>query len=494
MLARLAVRNWSLRARLLAGVVLLVAIALATTGTVGVALLRSYLVHQVDQQLNVGVVAISRGPSGRPPPVPRDSQLPTPFVFADLAPNGTTVRVRGGSLQPGDPQPNFSGITAATVRRHTGQPFTIPSTGGGAGFRVRAVSLTGGSEIGVVAISLQPVDATVHRLEFITVMVALGVLAVLVALGTVAVRIALRPLATVERTAEEIAAGNLSRRVPAGPPGTEIGRLARALNAMLAQIESGLSARRRSESALRQFIADASHELRTPLTTVRGYAELARKGALPDEAERAKAMSRIEAEASRMGGLVDDLLLLAYLDQERPLNLAKIDLRGLAADAVADARVRAPDREITFSAPDGAVFVDTDADRTRQVLNNLLGNALTHTPDGTPVQVSLRQDGAQVRLEVADEGPGLEPEQVARLFERFYRVDASRSRARGGSGMGGGTGGGTGLGLAIVQAIVQASHGTVTCTSRPGAGTSFVVTLPAHSAHPADVQRKCRLV
>jgi two-component system OmpR family sensor kinase len=242
---------------------------------------------------------------------------------------------------------------------------------------------------------------------------------------------------------------------------------------MLAQIESAFAAREHSETALRQFIADASHELRTPLTTVRGYAELARKGALADEDAQIHAMGRIEAEASRMGGLVDDLLLLAYLDQERPLKLAKVDLGALTADAVADARVRAPGRLIDYAGPNGPLFVDVDADRIRQVLANLLGNAVTHTPDGTRVHVVLRRDGDRVRLEVADEGPGLHPEQVARLFERFYRVDPSRSRARGGSG----------LGLAIVEAIVHASHGAVACTSAVGTGTSFVVTLPAHAPH-----------
>jgi two-component system OmpR family sensor kinase len=355
------------------------------------------------------------------------------------------------------------------VRREAGQAFTVPSTNGGSGFRVRAVANAEGSS--AVAISLNSVDATVGRLETSTWLVAALVLAALIALAVVVVWIGLRPLETVERTAEDIAAGELSRRVPPGPPGTEIGRLSNTLNAMLGRIESAFAAREQGEMALRQFIADASHELRTPLTTVRGYAELARKGALTDEAARNRAMIRIEGEASRMGGLVDDLLLLAYLDQARPLKLTEVDLGPLTADAVADARVRAPGRPMDYAAPSGPLLVNVDADRMRQVLANLLGNALTHTPDDTSVHVGLRRDRDQVRLEVADEGPGLEPEQVGRLFERFYRVDASRSRARGGSG----------LGLAIVQAIVQASHGTVTCASAAGSGTSFVVTLPAHS-------------
>jgi two-component system OmpR family sensor kinase len=473
LLDRLSIRNWSLRARLLAGVVGLVAAALVTTGTVGTTLLRSYLVQQVDTQLQVGVRVLARAPAARPPlpAIARGEQLPTPFWFTNLNPNGAVQRQRGGSLAPGEPKPDLSGVDTARVRSEAGNAFTVPSTNGGSGFRVRAVEDANDAGASTVAISLHSVDATVGRLEMITWLVALLVLVVLAALAMVAVRIGLRPLEAVERTAEDIAAGDLSMRVPPGRPGTEIGRLSDALNAMLVQIESAFAARQQSETALRHFIADASHELRTPLTTVRGYAELARKGALTDDADRNRAMSRIEAEAARMGVMVDDLLLLAYLDQERPLKLDKVDLDALTEDAVADARVRASGRPIDYAGSSDSLFVDGDADRIRQVLTNLLGNALTHTPDGTPVHVSLRREGDRVRLEVADEGPGLQPEQVARVFERFYRTDPSRSRARGGSG----------LGLAIVQAIIHASNGVVTCTSALGAGTSFVVTLPAHS-------------
>jgi CheY-like chemotaxis protein/HAMP domain-containing protein len=270
-LARLSARNWSLRTRLLAGVVGLVAIALVTTGIVGVTMLRSYLVQQIDQQLAVGATAMSRAPTARPapPPIPRGEQLPTPFWFTDLAADGTVVRQRGGSLGAGEPKPDLSGVTTAKVRQESGRAFTVPSTTGGSGFRVRAVEQSDGGA-NVVAISLHSVDATVHRLELITWLVASVVLAVLIALATVAVWIGLRPLESVERTAQDIAAGDLSKRVPSGPSGTEIGRLSNTLNAMLAQIESAFGARQRSEMALRQFIADASHELRTPLTTVRG--------------------------------------------------------------------------------------------------------------------------------------------------------------------------------------------------------------------------------
>lgn len=466
--ARLSVRHWSLRARLLAAVVGLVAVALATTGTVGVTLLRSYLVHQVDQQLQVGARVLERGPQVPVPPQAKAViQLPTPFWYTELAPGGAVLRQRGGPGAPDVAAPDLSGLTTSKVYAEDGKAFTVPSTTSGSAFRVRAAVRPDGT-ISTLALPLQSVDATVHRLTTITWAVALGVLAVLLILATIAVRVGLRPLDVVERTAEDIAAGDLSRRVPEGPARTEIGRLSRRFNAMLAQIESAFAARAHSEATLRQFVADASHELRTPLTTVRGYAELARKGALPDASAQRHAMLRIEAEATRMSRLVDDLLLLAHLDQRRPLNVEIVDLSALTADAVADARVREPDRPIDYAGPAEPVFVAADADRLRQVLANLVGNALVHTPDETPVRVGLSRDGTQARLVVADKGPGLPPEQVARLFERFYRADPSRSRARGGSG----------LGLAIVEAVVQASGGTVGCVSAPGAGTSFEVRLP----------------
>ncbi|MBN9618337.1 MAG: HAMP domain-containing histidine kinase, partial [Actinobacteria bacterium] len=262
--------------------------------------------------------------------------------------------------------------------------------------------------------------------------------------------------------------GDLSRRVPAGSVRTEVGRLAATLNVMLGQIESAFADREHSEVTLRQFIADASHELRTPLTTVRGYAELVNRGVLADEEERRHAMERIEAEATRMGTLVDDLLLLAYLDQQRPLQSIRTDLAGLVADAVADARARAPERSIEYVEAGVPVLVDVDVDRLRQVLTNLLSNALVHTPAETSVTVRLGTGAGAASITVADDGPGVEPEQLARLFERFYRADPGRARARGGAG----------LGLSIVAAVVAASGGTVAVDSTPGAGTTFTVTLP----------------
>jgi two-component system OmpR family sensor kinase len=307
---------------------------------------------------------------------------------------------------------------------------------------------------------------------------------VLAGLGYALVRTSLRPLEEIESTAEAIAAGNLSRRVPAQDPRTEVGRLGRALNGMLSQIETAFRAReasearaRRSEDRMRRFVADASHELRTPLTSIRGFAELYRQGAVVDPDDVARAMRRIEGEASRMGLLVEDLLLLARLDQHRQLERRPVDLLTLAVDAVHDARAVAPERRIALdvrpqTAGDSAPVVLGDEPRLRQVLSNLVGNALTHTPAGTPVTVRVgtaQENGSGwAVLDVADTGPGLAPEETERVFERFYRADPSRTRGQGGIG----------LGLSIVAALVAAHGGTVDVASAPGAGATFRVRLP----------------
>ena len=466
---------WSLRARLVIGVAVLSAVGLAVMGTLGVTLLRSYLVSQVDQQL-AGVADVLRAGPGFGSPrqlpgtgLPEQSQqaLPTPFVFTMLSSEGTVLSQAGGSVTAAGPAPDLRGLTATTARASAGHAFTVRAVGGASGFRVRAVVNTDGS-VTAVALSLRASDATVRRLEMITLIVAVSVLALLIGFATFLVWLGLRPLRVVQQTAGRIAGGDLSRRVPGGPENTEVGRLAAALNAMLEQIESAFAGRARSEATLRQFIADASHELRTPLTTVRGYAELVNRGALADEQRRQHALQRIEAEAARMGTLVDDLLLLAYLDQQRPLQTSRADLASLVDDAVADTRARAPGRSIGYDAPVGPVTVEVDVDRMRQVLANLLSNAVVHTPSEASIRVRLeRVDGAGV-ITVADDGPGVSAAQLKRLFERFYRGDPARSRSRGG----------TGLGLSIVAAVVAASGGTVRCDSTPGEGMTVSVALP----------------
>jgi two-component system OmpR family sensor kinase len=363
----------------------------------------------------------------------------------------------------------------------------------------------------------------------------------LAVVGVAVVRASLRPLADIEKTARAIAAGDLSRRVPEQDPHTEVGQLGLSLNTMLAQIETSFDARTRSEAAarrseerMRQFVADASHELRTPLTAMRGYAEYYRqRGGLQDDgaaghvpghqdaghqdtgtdagppgngsglashgtagnalgsdgqltrADMDRIMQRVEQESARMGVLVEDMLLLARLDQQRPIERRPVDLLTLAADAVQDARIIAPDRDITLDVGSGAAFlVLGDEVRLRQVIGNLMNNALTHTPEGTPVAVRLlagpRQPVPSVVLEVADQGQGLRPDQAEHVFERFYRADQARTR----------TAGGTGLGLAIVAALVGAHDGTVALKTAPGQGATFRITLPlapeAQDDQPGD--------
>ena len=327
----------------------------------------------------------------------------------------------------------------------------------------------------VVALPLRDVTKTLGRLVLIEVIATLSVIVLLGLLSLWVVRVGLRPLDQMATTAGEIAAGDLSRRVERADDRTEVGRLGAALNGMLGHIERAFAARTASEQRLRRFVADASHELRTPLTSIRGYAELFRRGAAehPDDLETA--MRRIEDESARMSVLVDDLLLLARLDQGRPLEREEVDLVALASDAVDDARAVSPDRPITFET-NGPVTVTGDEARLRQVTANLLANARVHTPEGTRVHVRVRstQEGAQ--LEVADEGPGLEADEAARAFERFYRADPARARA----------GGGSGLGLSIVAAIAAAHGGRATLDTGPGRGATFRVELPRVAPPPVE--------
>jgi two-component system OmpR family sensor kinase len=285
------------------------------------------------------------------------------------------------------------------------------------------------------------------------------------------IRRGMRPVDRMVDTAAAIADGDLSRRVPDANPRTELGRLGHALNEMLAQIESALEARSASEARLRRFVADAAHELRTPLTSLRGYAELYRQGALSDEAGVTNAMGRIEAEGGRMSRLVDDLLLLARMDQQRALETKPVDLAALAGESVTDFQAVDPERPVTTMLTESAL-VEGDRVRLRQVIDNLLTNARVHTPAGTPVRVEVAEVGDRVEFRVADEGPGIAPADQARIFERFWRADPARARKTGGSG----------LGLAIVASLVEAHGGTVLVESAPGKGATFVVRLPRANA------------
>src|SRR5215216_224859 len=475
-----------LQVKLIAAVLALVTVALLLIGLASGAALRGYLVGRLDDQLEQVADRFSHdeerfgpGPAGGPGHRP-----PSPYLVQRRGSNGqVTDNIPADSLDEGQHQPRLPS-DAAWFQAHAGRPATVPATSGGGHWRV-LVQPTGDGDSVVVAASLAGIEATTRQLRLIDLGVSLVVLAVLAGVGAAIVRASLRPLVEIEQTARAIAAGDLTRRVPDRDPRTEVGRLGRALNTMLAQIESAFGARaaseasaRRSEDRMRRFVADASHELRTPLTTIRGFAELYRQGAARDPAELDRLMRRIEDQAARMGLLVEDLLLLARLDTQRPLDRQPVDLLALAADAVNDARAVAPDRriELVLGGDDGdpstPLVVLGDEARLRQVLANLVGNALRHTPAGSPVEVRVGEAALDGRpgaaLEVVDHGPGLTPEQTERVFERFYRADPARSGADGGAG----------LGLSIVAALVAVHGGTVQVDSVPGRGARFRVVLP----------------
>jgi two-component system OmpR family sensor kinase len=447
-----------------AAVVLLAGLGLAVSAFAATTALRNYLEDRVDAQLEgfIGtrIPLDNRNGPGRP-----NDRFNTVFrQFVDPL-TGSLVQV----VPEGSSPPAVGRIVPTT-------PTTVRSTSGGSDWRVIGARDENGSPV-VLGLSLRDVDSTTHRLLVLELLVGVGVLALLAGAGYVVVRRSLRPLVDVERTAEAIAAGDLSRRVPVADRRTEVGSLAHSLNVMLSQIEQAFAAQaaseaeaRTSEERMRRFVGDASHELRTPLTSIRGFAELYRQGALPKKADVERAMSRVEGEAARMGLLVEDLLLLARLDQQRPLESAPVDLLELAGDAVADARAVDPDRSIELEvvAAGPAPIVTGDAPRLRQVFGNLVTNAITHTPDGTPVVVRVLTGPSEACVEVADSGPGIPAADRPKVFERFFRTDTSRTRTSGGSG----------LGLSIVAALVAAHAGRVEVDETPGGGATFRVRLP----------------
>lgn len=469
-----------LRTRLSLLLVLVLVLGLVLSGAVGLRLLREALVDQVDDRLVTAsrdlVEVTTRLPEGR-----HRGDLPSDYQAVFAATDGRVVGRRtapsGSSAVAAIPA-----LTADEVAARAGRPFTVGSLGrADERWRVLVSPLVDGGSgqvVGSVAVALPlgGAEATLDRMR--RILLLLGVL--VVGLGALAgawgVRRALRPLREIEGTAAAFAAGDLSRRVPEAPPTTEVGRLAAALNGMLAQIEAAFGARAASEQRMRRFVADAGHELRTPLATIRGYAELHRMGAVPVD-EVPATFGRIEDAAARMGRLVQDLLDLARLDEGRPLRREPVDVAHLLTEAAADLRALDPGRPVATQAVEGAegtagprpLVVTGDPDRLRQVLANLVANAAQHTPAGTAVELrASRTSDGSVTVEVVDHGPGIAAEHAARVFERFYRVDAARGRESGGSG----------LGMAIVAAIVAAHGGTVELAATPGGGTTVRVVLP----------------
>jgi len=475
---RQALADVPLRFRLVVSMLVIMGVALLATGVTATTALRGYLVGRLDTQLSsYADVAAHDGPPGDRGHGPNDLNA---FYVAYLDGTG---RALGEPISTSQSPPALPTVTPDLVAQQGSRPFTVAAVDGVGEWRVVLAAAQDGGGYRVVAVSATGVEQTVHRLVAIELTGGIGVL-LLVAGGTyLVVRRNLRPLVQVEHTASAIAAGDLTLRVPQRSARNEVGRLSSALNAMLGQIESAFDAQRRSESdarrseqRMRQFVADASHELRTPLTSIRGFAELYRQGAVAEGPELRRVLRRVEDEAARMGLLVDELLLLARLDQQRPLQREPVDLLDLARDAVHDASAVDPSRSVSLEVMGGEppVVAGDDA-RLRQVFGNLVTNALTHTPAGTPVVVRVGTSGAEAVVEVVDRGPGLGAEQAARAFERFYRADASRTRAHGGSG----------LGLSIVAALVAAHGGRVELDTAPGEGATFRVRLPLEASVPA---------
>jgi len=468
----------SLRTRLLLGLLGLVSIGLVASDLITYRFLQSFLMRRLDEQVQAAVDPVASRLSTterRSPPLNRTA-VPGGTYGAVVDHDGNVLVSRPFGYEGEDldslPKPK---LTVGDLSRR--EPFTITAVERNApGFRTIVEPLTGDTGYLIVAVPMHDVVQTLHRLLVIEWVTTLAVLAGVGSLALVVVRTGLRPLEDIGRTAGAIADGDLSRRVERAEPRTEVGRLGLSLNAMLAQIQTAFEARQASEDRLRRFVADASHELRTPLTSIRGYAEMFRRGVADRPADLATSMRRIEEESSRMGVLVDDLLLLARLDQGRPLERQPVDVAQVAADAVYDARAVEPERRIELHGAEAAVVLGDEL-RIRQVAANLLANARQHTPPAATVRVAVRQEGGSVILEVADDGPGLYPADAEKVFERFYRADPSRNRNQGG----------TGLGLSIVAAVAEAHGGRARVESTPGHGARFWVELPATPAPEESV-------
>ena len=470
------VKRWnaaSLRSQLVAIIMLLMIVTVGITGLATVSLLRDGLIDRIDSDLGNN----ARSVAGKFYSAEPEADGTNLRYYAALLNADGTVLSANQSEDAAD-VPDLSGMTRERIVELNRAGFDAPSTDvASQGWRVRIYPFrdTEGyfaiaSRLNTVNESLQDATEIIFTSGLITT-----ALASLIAYVTVTRQFA--PLARVERTAAAIAGGDLSRRVAVERPSTEIGRLSRSLNAMLAHIERAFAARTASETKMRRFVADASHELRTPLVTIRGYSELYRHGALQKDEDVAAAMGRIESEAIRMGQLVEDLLTLARIDQQRPPEVKPVDLMVLGHDAAFDARATAPDRSITVIGLDGgkprAAPTRGDEARLRQVVANLMTNALRYTPPGSPIEIAVGvapvlHGHSDSVLEVRDHGPGISEDDAARVFERFYRADTSRYRETGGSG----------LGLAIVAALVAQHDGSVRLEETPGGGATLAIRLP----------------
>ena len=475
----------SLRTKLVVMIAALMLALVAVTALATAALFRQEAVRQLDEDMAANRDTVSMYLAN----VAQTGEYYMPQLpilrFYGVVWDNEGARVVQTPVTPDADEPALPGITPAEARERGSASFEVPGTQeDSSGWRVQLYGLSSGDGTMAVALPLQSVTSSVERVTSIVVTIGLLATAGTVIVANLAVQRAFRTLNRVERTAAKIAAGDLSQRVESAAPDTEVGRLSRSLNAMLAHIESAFRDKEISEDKMRRFVQDASHELRTPLVTIRGFSELYRHGGLREEEDVAAAMQRIESEATRMTRLVEDLLTLARLDEQRPLEHAPVDLLILAMDSMMDASVNAPDRRVTLVGPDddraAPAPILGDENRMRQVVVNLMANALRYTPAGTPIEIAVGTvdhlggqagaDGAgrSSVIEIRDHGPGVSEEDRARIFERFYRADTSRHRETGG----------TGLGLAIVAAIVAQHGGSVRLLETEGGGATFSVHLP----------------
>jgi len=467
------------------GVVILGAMGIAASDFAAQTAFRTFLIAQVDAQLESvaggSLLRLDRagiynseedtnkdeGPIFRPFEPLRD--VPSDISITLLDADGNISGTVGDSRRPQRIQTLVAGFTPEEVLEYKNRPFTLDSKGSSSDYRVLARLLPSSAGSVVTAVSLSGVEKAMNQLRFL--FLAVGFL-VLIVLGLIARRIigiSLKPLTSVEETAEAFARGDFSARLPEARSDTEVGRLTSALNQMLQRIEESFAVKVASEEKLRRFVADASHESRTPLTAIRGFAELHRQGAIQGEEKTAELVRRIEQESVRMSSLVEDLLLLARLDQSREMAMEPVDVTTVIKEAVASARAAGPDHEISVELPVDDVFVLGDSLRIHQVIANLLANARVHTPAGTKISVSVKQDDLGTSISVSDNGPGLSEESQKKIFERFYRADPSRVR----NGVEG-----TGLGLSIVDAVMNAHGGEVRVQSELGKGATFTLFFP----------------
>ena len=486
-------QSLSLRTQLVLITSVLIALSIAVTSLVAISALRAQMVHQLDEEMKNSAPSLVQLATVRPSGN-QEQSLSTYRLYL-LDKDGNVLYSLKSEDSEQFSEPALQGWTEEKVRKQNEEAVTVNSVGSSSDWRVLAVPIESKDSSGlteaaslVIAMPLKQTNQVVALVGVLTFAFGLATLASAIAMTWVIVTRTFEPLARVEQTAAKIAAGDLSQRIEDYNPSNEIGNLAVSLNTMLTQIEMLFKAREKSEAKMRRFVGDASHELRTPLVSIRGYSELYRQGALPTDEAVATAMSRIESESKRMGQLVEDLLTLARIDERRESKLAPFDLFNLAVDASNDAYATAPDRAVSLVglneevAPTSATVLG-DESRLRQVVANLLTNAMRYTPDGSPLEIAVgvREEvpGFPLSvLEVRDHGPGIHGEDRERVFERFYRTDASRSRETGG----------TGLGLSIVAAIIEQHEGRIHIDETDGGGATFVISLPFYPPPVSDDQ------